>query len=148
MTDKTIAFGCDHAGVGLKEQLIEIAQSFGYRILNCGANTDESVDYPDFADKVVNVIESGQASLGVLVCGTGIGMSMAANRHPGIRAAVCHTELEARLAREHNNANILCVGARILGIDQAKSCLAAFLNASFQNGRHTQRVAKMGIILT
>jgi ribose 5-phosphate isomerase B len=144
MTDKIIAFGCDHAGFALKEQLVETVQSFGYGVLDCGTNADKSVDYPDFANKVVDVIKSGQATLGVLICGTGLGMSMTANRHPDIRAAVCHTELEARLSREHNNANILCVGARILGIDQAKSCLTAFLGASFQNGRHIQRIAKMG----
>ena len=144
MIDTIIAFGGDHAGVVLKGQLIEVARSFGYRVLDCGTSTDESVDYPDFADKVADSVKSGQASLGVLVCGTGIGMSMAANRHPGIRAALCHTELEARLAREHNDANILCMGGRIVGIDQAKSCLASFLGASFQNGRHTRRVAKMG----
>jgi ribose 5-phosphate isomerase B len=144
MADKTIVFGCDHGGVALKEQLVKAAQSFGCHTMDCGTNTDESVDYPDFANKVVNIIKSNPTSLGVLVCGTGIGMSMAANRFPGIRAAVCHTELEARLSREHNNANILCLGGRILGVEQAKACLASFLSASFQNGRHTQRVAKMG----
>lgn len=144
MTNKVIAFGCDHAGLTLKNELIETAKSFGYPALDCGTKTLDSVDYPDFANKVVQALKTDQAVLGVLVCGTGIGMSMAANRHPGIRAAVCHTELEARLAREHNNANILCVGARVLGIDQAKSCLAAFLSAHFMNGRHIQRITKIG----
>lgn len=144
MTNKVIAFGCDHAGLNLKNELIETAKSFGYPILDCGTKTLDSVDYPDFANKVVQALKTDQAILGVLVCGTGIGMGMAANRHPDIRAAVCHTELEARLAREHNNANILCVGGRVLGADQAKSCLAAFLSAHFMNGRHTQRVVKMG----
>jgi len=144
MTNKVIAFGCDHAGLILKNELIEAAKSFGYPAFDCGTKTLDSVDYPDFANKVVQTLKTDQATLGVLVCGTGIGMSIAANRHPDIRAAVCHTELEARLAREHNNANILCIGSRILGTDQAKSCLAAFLSAHFMNGRHTQRVIKMG----
>lgn len=144
MTNKVIAFGCDHAGLNLKNELIEAAKAFDYPTLDCGTKTLDSVDYPDFAHKVVQALKTDQAILGVLICGTGIGMSMAANRHPDIRAAVCHTELEARLAREHNNANILCLGGRILGIDQAKSCLAAFLSAHFINGRHTQRVIKLG----
>lgn len=144
MTNKVIAFGCDHAGLNLKNELIETARSFDYPVLDCGTKTPDSVDYPDLANRVVDALKTDQAILGVLVCGTGIGMSMAANRHPDIRAAVCHTELEARVAREHNNANILCLGSRILGTDQAKSCLAAFLSAHFMNGRHAQRVAKMG----
>jgi ribose 5-phosphate isomerase B len=144
MTNKVIAFGCDHAGSLLKMALMEAAQAFDHYVLDLGTHSTESVDYPDFAHKVVDALKTEQASLGVLVCGTGIGMSMAANRHPGIRAAVCHTELEARLAREHNNANILCVGGRILGIDQAKSCLAAFVSSHFVGGRHSQRVTKIG----
>ncbi len=144
MTNKVIAFGCDHAGFNLKNELIEAAKSFDYPIIDCGTKTLDSVDYPDFANKVVHALKTEQAILGVLVCGTGMGMAMAANRHPDIRAAVCHTELEARLAREHNNANILCVGGRILGADQAKSCLAAFLSAHFMGGHHAQRVAKLG----
>lgn len=144
MTNKVIAFGCDHAGFHLKGALMEAAQAFDHYVIDLGTHSTDSVDYPDFANKVVNALKTGQASLGVIICGTGIGMSMAANRHPGIRAAVCHTELEARLAREHNNANILCVGGRILGTDQAKSCLAAFLSAHFEGGRHSQRVTKIG----
>lgn len=144
MTNKVIAFGCDHAGLNLKNELIEAAKSFDYPTIDCGTKTLDSIDYPDFANKVVHTLKTEQAILGVLVCGTGIGMSIAANRHPGIRAAVCHTELEARLAREHNNANVLCVGGRILGTDQAKSCLAAFLSAHFVGGHHAQRVAKLG----
>jgi len=130
MSDKILAFGCDHAGLTLKLELMEAARSLGFSVIDCGTTSEESVDYPDFANKVVEVLKSQQASLGVLMCGTGIGMSMVANRHPKIRAAVCHTELEARLAREHNNANILC--------------LEAFLSAHFSGGRHTQRVEKIG----
>lgn len=144
MTNKIIAFACDHAGVSLKNNLIEEARSFGFLTLDLGTDSLESVDYPDFANKVVDAVKVGEAFTGVLICGTGIGMSMAANRHPDIRAAVCHTELEARLSREHNNANILCLGSRILGVDLAKSCLAAFLSSHFLGGHHSQRVTKLG----
>jgi ribose 5-phosphate isomerase B len=144
MTNKVIAFGCDHAGFHLKNELMTATQAFDHYVLDLGCHTTDSVDYPDFANKVVEALKTEQAYLGVIICGTGIGMSMAANRHPGIRAAVCHTELEARLAREHNNANILCLGGRILGTDQAKSCLAAFISHHFVGGHHTQRVTKLG----
>lgn len=144
MSNIVIAFGCDHAGLSLKNDLIKVAQDFNYPVVDCGTTTESSVDYPDFAHKVVHLLKADQANLGVLICGTGIGMSIAANRYPDIRAALCHTELEARLAREHNHANILCLGARILGKDQAKSCLVAFLNAHFLGGRHAQRVIKLG----
>ncbi len=144
MADKVVAFGCDHAGLHLKIELMKVAGSLGYDVMDCGTNTADSVDYPDFANKVVEALKGGQADLGVLICGTGIGMSIAANRHAHIRAAVCHTEEEARLAREHNDANILCVGGRILNVDQATSCLTAFLNAQFIGGHHAARVAKLG----
>jgi ribose 5-phosphate isomerase B len=144
MPNKVIAFGADHAGFGLKNDLMEAAKSFDHYVLDLGTHSTDSVDYPDFANKVVEALKTEQAIIGVIICGTGMGMSMAANRHPGIRAAVCHTELEARLAREHNNANILCLGGRILGADQAKACLAAFLGAHFIGGHHTARIAKLG----
>jgi ribose 5-phosphate isomerase B len=144
MTFKVLAFGSDHAGLALKTELMEVASSFGYRTVDHGTTTPDSVDYPDIALKVVNALKDSEAPLGVLICGSGIGMSMTANRHPGIRAALCHTELEARLAREHNDANILCLGGRTLGTDQAKACLTAFLNAHFLGGHHTPRVAKIG----
>jgi len=144
MTNKVIAFGSDHAGVHLKEVLMKAASSFDHYTIDLGTHSVTPIDYPDFAKKVVDALKTEEATLGVLICGTGIGMGIAANRHPNIRAAVCHTELEARLAREHNNANILCLGSRILGEDQAKSCLAAFLSAHFMGGRHNQRVTKLG----
>lgn len=144
MANKVIAFGCDHAGLHLKETLMKAASAFDYYTLDLGTHSPTSVDYPDFAKKVVEALKAQEATLGVLICGTGIGMGMAANRYPDMRAAVCHTELEARLAREHNNANILCLGSRIVGEDQAKACLAAFLSAHFAGGRHSQRLAKMG----
>lgn len=144
MPNKVIAFASDHAGFKLKKELIEAAKAFDHYTIDLGTDSTDSVDYPDYADKVVHAIKTEQAALGVLICGTGIGMSMAANRHPDIRAAVCHTELEARLAREHNHANILCLGGRILGTDQAKSCLAAFLSAHFVGGHHSQRIVKLG----
>lgn len=144
MPNRVIAFGSDHAGFTLKNDLMETAKSFGHYVIDLGTHSADSVDYPDYANKVVEALKGEQAALGVIICGTGIGMCMAANRHKGIRAAVCHTELEARLAREHNNANILCLGGRILGTDQAKACLAAFLSAHFIGGHHTARVTKLG----
>jgi ribose 5-phosphate isomerase B len=144
MSNKVIAFGADHAGFNLKSELMKAAETFDHYVLDLGTHSTEAVDYPDYANKVVEALKSEQAYLGVIICGTGMGMSIAANRHPGIRAAVCHTELEARLAREHNNANVLCLGGRILGSDQAKSCLAAFLGAHFIGGHHSQRVKKLG----
>lgn len=144
MSNKVIAFGADHAGFHLKEELMKATEAFDHYVLDLGTHSTDAVDYPDFANKVVEAIKSEEAYLGVIICGTGLGMCMAANRHPGIRAAVCHTELEARLAREHNNANILCLGGRIIGADQAKSLLAAFLSAHFIGGHHTQRVKKLG----
>lgn len=143
MPNRVIAFGSDHAGFTLKNDLMEVAKSFGHYIIDLGTHSTDSVDYPDYANKVVEALNSDQAAIGVIICGTGIGMCMAANRHKGMRAAVCHTELEARLAREHNNANILCLGARILGTDQAKACFAAFLGAHFVGGHHTNRVTKL-----
>jgi ribose 5-phosphate isomerase B len=141
----TIAFGCDHAGFALKLKLIEAAREMGLKVLDLGASSaTESVDYPDFAAMVTQAIQDGRANIGVLSCGTGIGMSIAANRHPGIRAALCHTELEARLARTHNHANILCLGGRIIGVDQAQACFQVFLTSTPEEGRHEHRVAKMG----
>ena len=142
MSPEVIAFGSDHAGFTLKNMLKEAAQVLGYQALDFGTDSTSAVDYPDLAAKVVEGINRGQAALGVLVCGTGLGMCMAANRHVNIRAAHVHTELEARLARQHNNANILCLGARIVGSDQAKACLAAFLKARFAGGRHNDRIEK------
>lgn len=143
MAAEVIAIASDHAGVELKDVLKDDIAAAGLQLNDLGTDGAESVDYPDFADALTAEIGAGRAVRGVLVCGTGIGMSIAANRKPFIRAALCHSATEARLAREHNNANVLVVGARTMGIETARDCLKAFLNTSFEGGRHQRRIDKM-----
>jgi ribose 5-phosphate isomerase B len=143
MAEKTLVFSWDHAGYLLVEPLTELAKELGYEALFMGEYNTEPVDYPDCAAGLVSTIRMGQASLGVLICGSGIGMSMAANRYLGMRAAVCTSECEARTARAHNNANILCLGARVIGVEQAKACLRVFLTTPFAGQRHLLRVEKL-----
>lgn len=140
---KTIAFACDHAGPQLKSVLMSLTEEWGYKTLNLGTDGPESVDYPDFADAMGQAIESGKADMGVLICGTGIGISIAANRNKAVRAALCQSGLEVRLTRQHNNANVLALGARIIGEETAIDCLKEFLNTDFEGGRHERRVNKM-----
>lgn len=144
MPDEVIAIAADHAGFDLKTTLVRELEQMGYRVLDLGTNGPDSVDYPDFGRKVAAAIAGGQAGKGVAICGTGIGISIAANRQPGIRAALCHDVLTARLARQHNDANILALGARVIGAEMAKDCLKAFLTTEFEGGRHAARVAKLG----
>ncbi len=140
----TVAIASDHAGVEMKSQLISYIEQLGHTVENLGANTTESVDYPDYARSVTDALLAKRAGLGILICGSGIGMSMAANRAKGIRAALVRSGLEARLARQHNHANVLCLGARISGIETAKDCVKEFLQTAFEGGRHLQRIEKMG----
>ncbi|MEN3973568.1 ribose 5-phosphate isomerase B [Emcibacter sp. SYSU 3D8] len=143
LSKRLVALGADHAGYQLKDALkAELAEG-GYEVLDLGTSGSGSVDYPDFGKAVAEAVASGRADLGVIVCGTGIGISIAANRNPGVRAALCHSGLEARLAREHNDANVLALGARIIGIEAARDALHAFLNTDFAGGRHAGRVAKL-----
>ncbi len=145
MAFKSLAIGSDHAGFDLKAKLAEELRSSGYEVLDVGTNDGaSSVDYPDFGKAVAEAVTSGKADGGVVVCGTGIGISIAANRHPGIRAALCHDVTMARLCREHNDANILALGARLIGETVAKDCLDAFLNTEFAGERHVRRVEKLG----
>ncbi len=144
MAAKPIAIASDHAGYGLKSELIEELGSMGYEVLDLGTNSRDSVDYPDFGDAVAKAILDGRADRGVLVCGTGIGISMAANRHPGIRAANCQNDTAARLTRLHNDANVLALGERLVGSEVAKDCLKVFLETDYEGGRHVARVAKLG----
>jgi ribose 5-phosphate isomerase B len=141
---QTIAIGADHAGYQLKDTLVVDLKSMGFDVLDMGTNSDASVDYPDFGYAVAQAVIVGRAHRGVLVCGTGIGMSIAANRHPGIRAALCTHGVMARLAREHNDANVLVMGARIIGPEIARECLRQFLSVQYAGGRHDARVAKLG----
>jgi ribose 5-phosphate isomerase B len=140
----TVAIAADHGGFDLKESLVPVLQTAGVTVLDLGTTSREAVDYPEFADALAAALMAGRAQRGVLICGTGIGISIAANRHPGIRAALCHDGLTARLARQHNDANVLVLGGRLIGIEAAKDCLSTFLNTPFEGGRHARRVAKLG----
>jgi ribose 5-phosphate isomerase B len=143
MPDESIAIGADHAGFALKEVLKAELISMGYTVQDLGTFDSASVDYPDIALQVAATVEKGEAAKGILVCGTGIGMGIAANRHRGVRAAVCHDSVSARLARQHNDANVLALGARLIGDEVAKDCVRVFLATAFEGGRHARRVAKM-----
>jgi ribose 5-phosphate isomerase B len=140
-----IAIACDHGGFDLKRHLQQKMAQDGLDVLDLGINTRESIDYPDKAHALASVILKGQADLGILICGTGIGISIAANRHRGIRAALCTDPFMARMSREHNDANVLCLGGRVVGPSLAEEILAAFLRASFQGGHHERRLEKIEI---
>lgn len=144
MVRETIAVAADHAGVSMKDELASELVSLGFDVLDLGTHGPELVDYPDYANALAETMRAGKVKRGVLVCGSGIGVSIAANRHPGIRAALCHDAVTARLARLHNDANVLVLGARITGLEVAKDCLRIFLNTPFEGGRHARRVAKLG----
>ena len=137
-----IAIASDHAGYDLKVQLRQELEKLGFEALDLGTDGPASVDYPDFALKMAETLAARTVQRGVLVCGSGIGISMAANRHKHVRAALCHDHLTAKLSRQHNNANVLCLGGRTTGPDVAKDCLRVFLETEFEGGRHQNRVAK------
>lgn len=139
---QTIHIGSDHAGYTLKKQLITELGKLGWSPADHGANSEESCDYALVAHPVCEAVAK-DGTLGILICGTGIGMSMAANRHKDIRAALCCTELHARLARRHNDANILCIGARITGSELAIAIVVAFLETQFEGGRHARRISQL-----
>jgi len=140
----TVAVAADHAGFALKSALAKQIAEMGYRVMDLGTNGPESVDYPDFAKAVAEAVAAGSARWGVLVCGSGVGMAMAANRNPAVRAVAAHSGLEARLSRQHNDANVLTLGARLVGEETARDCVAAFFSTPFEGGRHERRVAKLG----
>lgn len=141
---KTIAIAADHAGVELKAQLIQEIQKLGLKFIDLGAATPQpSVDYPIYGYKVAQAIASYQAELGIVICGSGIGISIAANRNPSIRAALCMNVEMAELARKHNDANVLALGSRLIDTTTAIECLHAFLNTEFEGGRHESRVAQL-----
>lgn len=135
-----IAIGSDHAGFQLKSLVADILRAAGIAVEDLGTDDASSVDYPDFAHRVAAAVAGGTAERGVLICGTGIGMSMAANRHPGVRAALCHDAYTAEMARRHNDANVLCLGARVVGEGVAEQVLRIFLETPFEGGRHQRRV--------
>ncbi|NLJ71982.1 MAG: ribose 5-phosphate isomerase B [Syntrophomonadaceae bacterium] len=137
-----IAIGSDHAGVVLKAEITKILEELSYEVINCGTDSLESVDYPDIAEKVAKEVIDYNI-LGIIICGTGIGISIAANKIPGIRAALCQDIYTARLAREHNNANIVSIGARITGPGLATEIVKTFIKTDFLEGRHQRRVEKI-----
>ncbi|MCY3829863.1 MAG: ribose 5-phosphate isomerase B [Rhodospirillaceae bacterium] len=143
MTAKTVAVASDHAGFVLKSALADDLRSSGHRVLDLGPASDKPVDYPDFGHALARSVATGEAELGVAVCGSGIGISIALNRHRGIRAALCHDSLSARLSRQHNNANVLALGGRLIGVETARDALHAFLDTPFDGGRHAARVDKI-----
>ena len=143
MTKIVIALAADHAGFPLKETMADELGVLGYTVLDLGTNGTASVDYPDFGHAAATAVLGGRAASAVICCGTGLGISMVANKYSGIRAALCHDATTARLARDHNDANILALGARVVGTEVARDCLRAFLATPFGGARHAGRVAKI-----
>lgn len=141
-----IALGSDHAGLALKQELKELLQAEGHQVQDFGTHTTERVDYPDFGAAVGSAVSRGEAEFGVCVCGSGIGIAMAANKIPGVRAATVYDVTSARLSRQHNNANIACFGERLTGVETAKESLRVFIKADFEGGRHAPRVAKLNAL--
>lgn len=138
-----IVIGNDHAGVDLKNKVKEELRKKGHEVINVGTDTLDSVDYPDIAVLASEKVLSGEAQFGILICGTGIGISIAANKIKGIRAALAHNEFTAKLSRLHNDANIIALGARVLGDSLAIVCVETFINTEFEGGRHARRVGKI-----
>lgn len=139
-----IAIGCDHAGFALKDTVVKQVQVLGHEVLDCGTFSPDSVDYPDFAEKVANAVATGQAERGILICGSGVGVCVAANKVKGIRASICHDAYTAKQAVEHDALNVLCLGARIIGPASAEELVTQFVNASFsKEERHERRLNKV-----
>ena len=138
-----IAIAADHGGFELKDSMVEYIKSLGNEVMDLGTNSADSVDYPDYAKKVWEEIQQGNSDLGILICGTGIGMSLAANKFEGIRAACVSDVYSAKMSRNHNNANVLCIGARVIGDEVAKLIIKTFLENEFEAGRHQRRVDKI-----
>jgi ribose 5-phosphate isomerase B len=139
----TVAIGCDHAGFPLKTILVGRLRAAGHTVLDLGTNTPDRVDYPTYAHAVCDLVEAGQARFGILVCGSGVGMSIAANRHTGIRCALVSEPTTARLCRAHNDANVLALGGRLIGEEVALDILRNFLSTPYEGGRHDQRLAQL-----
>ncbi len=144
--ENKIVIGCDHAGVGLKGKIIEHLESRGYTVIDVGTYTTDSCDYPIYAHRLCQKIQAGEAPLGILICGTGVGMSLVANKHKGIRAACCSDTFSARLTRVHNDANVLCFGERVVGMGLALDLVDNFLDAEYEGGKHARRVAMIDAI--
>jgi ribose 5-phosphate isomerase B len=143
--NNTIHIGCDHAGFDLKNELIDMLEKLAYQTKDHGCFSKESMDYPDVVHPLSNAVEQDSESLGILICGSGNGVCLTANKHQGIRAALCWLPELGALARQHNNANILCLPARFINLEQAKEIVSAYLDAEFEGGRHQKRVDKVAI---
>lgn len=139
-----IAIGSDHAGFSLKQEVMDFLKELGHQVYDAGTYSSESADYPDFAERVGRMVAGGEADAGILICGTGVGMSIAANKVKGVRAAACYDPFTARMAREHNDANILCLGAWVIGKGIAFEIVRTFLNTEFSGAeRHRRRISKI-----
>jgi len=138
-----IAIGCDHRGLNLKREIIDLLCQLGHSYEDFGCYDTGSVDYPDIGGRVAEAVAEGRFDHGILICSTGIGMSMVANKVPGVRAALCHDTFSARRSREHNDANVLCLGERVIGEGLAKEIVQVYLSAEFEGGRHAQRLKKV-----
>lgn len=143
MATGRIIVGSDHAGLPLKGPLVSHLEERGWEVEDVGTQTSESVDYPDFAHRVAGAIASGEHTIGLLVCGSGVGMSISANRHAGVRAVLCSEPYSAAMSRAHNDANVLCMGARVVGPGLGAEILDAFIGGAFEGGRHARRVGKI-----
>lgn len=141
-----IAIGCDHVGYLLKPTIIEYVKELGYELIDVGTFSDERTDYPIYGEKVGNLVAGGEADLGIVICGTGVGISLAANKVNGIRAVVCSEPYSAKLSREHNNTNVLAFGSRVIGSELAKMIVQAWLDAKPEEGRHARRVSMLAEI--
>ncbi len=141
-----IALASDHAGFELKEQVRQWLEDWTVPVQDFGCGSLESVDYTDYAIPAVSAVKSGECDRGILVCGTGIGMSIAANKFPGVRASLCHDLFSAKATREHNDSNVLCMGARVIGVDLAKEIVRVWLDTPFAGGRHQRRLDKIAAI--
>lgn len=138
-----IAIGCDHAGFGLKEDVLDVLKGLDIEFVDCGTGTRESVDYPDFGMKVAELVSSGKVDRGILICGTGVGMSIVANKYPHVRASLCNDLFTAQMSRRHNDANILAIGGRIVGKDLAREIVRVWLTTPFDGARHQRRLQKI-----
>jgi ribose 5-phosphate isomerase B len=142
----TIAIGCDHAGVELKKEIISLLHDLHIECIDYGTNGTASVDYPDFGEKVSEAVSSGKIEKGILICGTGIGMSIVANKFPGVRASLCNGIFTARMSRLHNDANVLVLGGRVIGKDLAKEIVRTWVSTPFEGERHARRLKKISLI--
>lgn len=143
---KSFAVGGDHAGFDYKDQLIDFLKVQGFSVKDCGTYSADSVDYPDFAHPVANAVESGEVTWGLLLCGSANGVAITANKHQGIRAGLAWNVEVAKLVRQHNDANVICLPVRFISLDEAKACLQMFIDTEFEGGRHAGRVGKIGCV--